>query len=134
VTTAAINPRGFRASPVAQLHEENELIWNDGVAPEACLDFDAPHYTSAGGLFMWAGAFFSLYLVYKLYGTVDWNTKRKAVRRLACRLRTQTTASCGLALSSAASVFSVCCVASSCRPPVNFQSPPALHSETVSWL
>lgn len=30
-------------SPPCQLHEQDEVIWNDGVAPEAALDFDAPH-------------------------------------------------------------------------------------------
>ncbi|KAA0149952.1 hypothetical protein FNF27_06251 [Cafeteria roenbergensis] len=77
-----IEPPFHRMPPTnRELHEENELIWNDGVAPETCLDFDAPHYTSSGGLMMWAGAFFGLFLWYKLFATVDWNTHRKAAAR-----------------------------------------------------
>ena len=26
-----------------QIHEQDELVWDDGVAPETCIDFDAPH-------------------------------------------------------------------------------------------
>ena len=39
--------------PKQRLHEENELIWDDGVAPETCIDFDASHIPSSQGLFMW---------------------------------------------------------------------------------
>jgi hypothetical protein len=41
----------------SQLHEQDELIWNDGVAPEAALDFDAPHISKWQGLAMWLGGF-----------------------------------------------------------------------------
>ena len=36
---------------------------------------------------MWAGAFFGLFLWYKLFATVDWNTHRKAVRPAPARFR-----------------------------------------------
>lgn len=29
--------------PTSTLPEEVELVWNDSVAPETCIDFDAPH-------------------------------------------------------------------------------------------
>jgi hypothetical protein len=32
-----------------QLHEQDEIIWNDGVAPETALDFDVPHWSAAKG-------------------------------------------------------------------------------------
>jgi hypothetical protein len=63
----------------SQLHEENELVWNDGVAPETALDFDVPHYSKSTGLFMWLGAFFFLYLNYKALSRIDFNDYRKAV-------------------------------------------------------
>jgi hypothetical protein len=47
-----------------QLHEEDELIWNDGVAPEAALDFDAPHISKAEGLAWWLGGFGFFYAIY----------------------------------------------------------------------
>lgn len=48
---------GWGQLSALQLHEEDELIWNDGVAPEAALDFDAPHVSKAAGLAWWLGGF-----------------------------------------------------------------------------
>ena len=39
------------------MHENDEVIWNDGVAPETALDFDAPHISAWQGLAMWLGGF-----------------------------------------------------------------------------
>ena len=39
--------------PTAPLHEENELLWSDGVAPEMALDYDAPEISRMQGLAMW---------------------------------------------------------------------------------
>ena len=36
-----------------QLVESNEAIWDDGVAPEYTIDFDAQHVDSAEGLGEW---------------------------------------------------------------------------------
>jgi hypothetical protein len=36
---------------------EIELVWDDSVAPEACLDFDAPHVESSEVFKMFFGAF-----------------------------------------------------------------------------
>ena len=38
-----------------QLPEEHELIWDDGVTPETCLDFDAQHIDTYQGLLQWMG-------------------------------------------------------------------------------
>lgn len=32
--------------PTSQIPEEVELVWDDSVAPETCIDFDAPHVSS----------------------------------------------------------------------------------------
>ena len=42
-------------APSGPLHEEHELIWDDGVAAETCLDFDAPHIGKWEGLMWWLG-------------------------------------------------------------------------------
>ena len=39
------------------LHEEHELVWHDGVAPESALDFDAPHVASSEAIKWWLGGF-----------------------------------------------------------------------------
>mmetsp|Transcript_17704 Transcript_17704/g.21534 ORF Transcript_17704/g.21534 Transcript_17704/m.21534 type:complete len:109 (+) Transcript_17704:200-526(+) len=55
-------PPTFQRLPVPskKLHEENELLWDDSVAPELTLDFDLPNYSFGQGLAMFAGglAFF----------------------------------------------------------------------------
>ena len=38
-----------------QLHREDELVWDDGVAPESCIDFDAPHLSKWHGARWLAG-------------------------------------------------------------------------------
>ena len=48
---AAPTPAPFArmAKPTRPLTEEHELIWDDGVAPETCIDFDVPNYTRNEG-------------------------------------------------------------------------------------
>ena len=54
----AMRPPFVRSPPPeGPLHEEHELIWDDGVAPEVCLDFDAPYIAKSLGLKMWLGGF-----------------------------------------------------------------------------
>ena len=50
--------------PNRALPEEDELIWNDRVAPETCLDLDAPHVSPMEGLLTWLGGFAFFYGVY----------------------------------------------------------------------
>ena len=42
-------------APEYRLVEEHELVWDDGVAAETCLDFDAAHVDN--GLLWWLGGF-----------------------------------------------------------------------------
>ena len=42
-------------APDYRLTEEHELVWDDGVAAETCLDFDAAH--ADNGLLWWFGGF-----------------------------------------------------------------------------
>jgi hypothetical protein len=62
-----------------QLLEEDELIWNDGVAPEACLDFDAPHVNSYEALAWWFGGIMLVYLTYRSMGLLDLQSWKKTV-------------------------------------------------------
>lgn len=64
------------------LVEDHELVWNDGVAAETCLDFDAPHLSRWEGLAWWAGglAFFASFLGFNYLS--DPESKRLAVQRI----------------------------------------------------
>lgn len=44
-------------STIMQLPEEVELIWDDTVAPETTIDFDAPHVSTKEVMAMFFGAF-----------------------------------------------------------------------------
>jgi len=51
------------------LAENNDAIWDDGVAPELALDFDMPHMSSREALGTWMfgfGVFFAFYQFLKL--------------------------------------------------------------------
>jgi len=39
--------------PNKPVHEESELVWHDGVAPELTIDFDAPEVSKLRGLGSW---------------------------------------------------------------------------------
>ena len=39
--------------PTGPVHEEFDLLWHDGVAPEMCIDFDAPEIPRLEGLAWW---------------------------------------------------------------------------------
>ena len=43
--------------PRRPLNEEHELIWDDGVAPETAIDFEAPHVSSRTALKWWFSGF-----------------------------------------------------------------------------
>lgn len=62
-----------------QLHEEDELIWNDGVAPETALDFDAPHVSKTAGLLWWLGGFAFFYSVWRFAKATGHPAKKPSV-------------------------------------------------------
>ncbi|KAL7684083.1 putative NADH dehydrogenase [ubiquinone] 1 beta subcomplex subunit 8 [Plasmopara halstedii] len=67
--------------PNQPLHEEAELVWNDGVAPETLIDFDAPHipkFQALRHLMLGLSAFATLMGVVTLYDPNSW---RQAVKR-----------------------------------------------------
>lgn len=69
-------------APSGPVHEQYELIWNDSVAPELCIDFDAQHFTRMQGLAMWCGglAFFASF--YTLISCTEPPKLRKAEKRI----------------------------------------------------
>ena len=72
----------FKRSPAPSqpLHEEHELIWDDGVAPEVALDFDAPYISRALGLKMFLGGFAFFASIYAFASVQPYGTKM-AVRQ-----------------------------------------------------
>lgn len=68
------------AAPSQPLHEDAELVWNDGVAPETLIDFDAPHvpkYRALKHLGVALGGLLTLMGVVTVYNPDSW---RQAVR------------------------------------------------------
>jgi len=61
-----------------QLAENNDAIWDDGVAPELALDFDMPHISSREALGTWMfgfGCFAVFYQFLKLVRDPDVDNK-----------------------------------------------------------
>ena len=57
--------------PSTKLPEEVELVWDDTVAPETAIDFDAPHVSTAEVLKMFFGAFACFAGLYGLVALSD---------------------------------------------------------------
>lgn len=66
-----------------QLDENHELVWDDGVAPETTIDFDAPHMSSAEALAWWGGGLAFFAAVFGLVSLSDPESKREALPRSA---------------------------------------------------
>jgi hypothetical protein len=56
---------------IIQLPEEVELVWDDGVAPETCIDFDAPHIDIKDILLGFTAVVGSIVGLYGLIGFMD---------------------------------------------------------------
>lgn len=52
--------------------ENSDALWDDGVAPELALDFDAPHISSTEGLYSWLAGLSGFAV---LYNVIKWWTK-----------------------------------------------------------
>jgi len=66
-----------------QLPEEVELVWDDGVAPEAAIDFDAPHISGKEVLLSFLAGLSGIAGVYGLVYLSDPESKSPAVPRSA---------------------------------------------------
>jgi len=67
--------------PTKPLHEQDELVWNDGVAPEAALDFDAPFVSKAAGLAWWLGGLGFFAAVYAFAKATGHPSKKESAER-----------------------------------------------------
>ena len=54
-----------------QLPEEVELVWDDSVAPETCIDFDAAHISTNEVFGTFAFAFAAIFGLYTIISVVD---------------------------------------------------------------
>ena len=46
--------------------ENSDCVWDDGVAPELALDFDAPHISSREGLYTWMAGLSAFAVLYQI--------------------------------------------------------------------
>jgi hypothetical protein len=80
-TQLSLSPRLGTCYTSSQLVENNDAVWDDGVAPELALDFDCQHVSKTEGIFSWLGGlglFVGLYQVVKM---TDPQSKNPAVNR-----------------------------------------------------
>jgi hypothetical protein len=57
--------------PTESLPEQVELVWDDSVAPETCIDFDAPHVSTKEVLISFFTAFGTIALLFQLIKYLD---------------------------------------------------------------
>ena len=69
--------------PTSHLHEEHELVWEDGVVGETAIDFDAPMLSKKQGILQWLGgfAFFGVLFAY-MYNADPYASKPTAPRQM----------------------------------------------------
>ena len=77
----ALPPFKRNLAPTSTLHEEHELVWDDGVAPELTIDFDAQHIGSKKGLAMFAGGLLFFLSLFGFVAVTDPASKNPALNR-----------------------------------------------------
>lgn len=89
--TVSLYTRGHRPPPPPfarlpppknRLHEDIELVWNDGVAPETFIDFEASHIGKYQALAHWLLAFSGLASIMGIVALYDPESMRQAVRKV----------------------------------------------------
>ena len=66
-------------NPKSKLNNDHELIWDDRVAAETCLDIDALHISTGEAVTMWAGAILGLTGLYQFCKYMDPPSYKAAV-------------------------------------------------------
>mmetsp|Transcript_2518 Transcript_2518/g.3425 ORF Transcript_2518/g.3425 Transcript_2518/m.3425 type:complete len:134 (+) Transcript_2518:39-440(+) len=74
--------------PSKRVPEENELVWDDGVAPEVCLDFDAPNVSTSDAFKWWLGGIGIFVAVYQAIKMSDPENLMEAAPRKSTLPRT----------------------------------------------
>ena len=77
----ATPPFARNKTPTSKLVEDHELVWDDGVAPELAIDFDAQHISKGEGLAWWLGGFGFFGIVMGIAWLSDPASKNPAVGR-----------------------------------------------------
>ena len=67
--------------PTQKLVENNDAVFDDGVAPELGLDFDVQHVSSTEGLLSWLGGLSLFVGLYQFIKYTDPESKNPAVNR-----------------------------------------------------
>jgi len=62
--------------PKERLPQDYDLVYNDGVAPELLLDFDAPNYSRLQATAMWATALSGIFVVYQFIAFLNPESQR----------------------------------------------------------
>lgn len=70
------------AAPTEKLVENIDAVWDDGVAPEMCLDFDCQHVDSTEGLMWWLGGFGFFATLYQVVKATKPEDKKPCVNRI----------------------------------------------------
>lgn len=86
--------------PTTKLYEETELVWDDSVAPETCIDFDAPHVSSGTVLKSFLAAMGLLATVFGLIRLSDPEGSNPVARRSAIISRESFETNIGLRISA----------------------------------
>uniref|UniRef100_A0A7S2V6V6 Uncharacterized protein n=1 Tax=Fibrocapsa japonica TaxID=94617 RepID=A0A7S2V6V6_9STRA len=68
--------------PTAPLDENSELIWDDGVAPETCLDFECEEVSTTEAVLSLLGGFALFGTVYTLVKWSDPASKKTTASRI----------------------------------------------------
>ena len=76
------NPNQSNAAPTEKLVENIDAVWDDGVAPELCLDFDCQHVDSTEGLMWWLGGFGFFATLYQVVKATKPEDKKPCVNRI----------------------------------------------------
>lgn len=65
----------------SQIVENNDAVWDDGVAPELALDYDCQHVSSTEGILSWLGGLSLFVGFYQFIKFTDPQSKNPAVNR-----------------------------------------------------
>ena len=72
----------FKTAPTEKLVENIDAVWDDGVAPEMCLDFDCQHVDSTEGLLWWLGGLTFFATMFQVVKATRPEDKKPCVNRI----------------------------------------------------